>query len=1057
MPAFTPKQLEAIDIAQLGRDACIVAGPGSGKTTVLVERYRRLVTESGIAPHAILAITFTEKAASNMKTRLGQDAELKPLLENAWVSTVHGFCLRLVRENAIAAGVDPGVSILQEGQGALLQKKCLVEALDAMLAEQPEETSQMMRALASPQADLLGVYDAIRSAGVSLSELRDQPAPEWGMDAAELKAIVASVRDLPYKTPLQRQRLQMFLEWCERVGSCNENEALLELYSTFDIGLSGAGEGFKIAVKTVREHCQDSRCAAITAKYGRERSTLINILDRFEQLYARHKRERNVLDFSDLESYAVQLLQAQPEVRARTQEQFRQILMDEFQDTNGQQSKLLELLRAPDRFYAVGDINQSIFGFRHASPEVFRNYRDTVRDAGKHHVELLENWRSRPEILLATETILNEAAGIEHRKLVPGRKAAAKKQPSVEVIVALPPEGTDATALEARWVARRMREMHGTLRVEVKGAHRPADYRDMTVLVRNSVVYDDFAAAFEAEDIPYEQSRRKGFFETREAMDLAHLLRTIANPRDELSTAAVLRSPFVAVSDEALLRLKLISTNLADALDHLEEGSFDEQDREKLIAFRAQLRAWREAQPYVPVDRLLMRAIDQSGYPWDQRKASGAHIEKFLEMARASEGTLAEFLDEIELLRESDKAEAEAPVETDRDVVRMMTAHSAKGLEFPIVFIAALHKGVDTSRGNFSFTPKFGLGAAWINPATGEPADDSFHSANKEWTAEKEKEESNRLLYVALTRAEEHLVLSYSREENTKPAHWAKLIAPLFTSECVADGVARNVTVSAPSGESFQARVLCAATAPAMVQQGLGFEAPAEIPILAPPAMTGQHDSAVTVTSVAMFAKDPLQYYRERYIGWQTRQRRRLADIEEGEIEAEAKLPASELGSQVHDLLAGVELEGADATASRLAETFRRSELGRRAAGATRIEREFGFLIEIQGVVVRGQIDLWFEEAGELVLIDYKTDDVRREEAAERARDYAMQVHLYALVLERLTGRRVDSAFIHFLRCDEAVQVAPDTRAAESAVAYLARAQDSGVFGSAIAGSEARP
>jgi ATP-dependent helicase/nuclease subunit A len=1034
VPAFTPKQLEAIDIARLGSDACIVAGPGSGKTTVLVERYRQLVTESKIAPHAILAITFTEKAASNMKTRLGQDAELKPLLETAWVSTVHGFCLRLIRENAIAAGVDPGVSILQEGQGVLLQKRCLTEALDAMLAARPEDAGKMMRGLASPQADLLGVYDAIRSAGMPLRELRAQPAPSCAASVAQIRALVESIRHAPCKTPNQRTKLAALVAWGEGLAAWPDCARTLDYLERLEYR-SHASDSFKEEAKQVKEQIDELRFAAVTALYERERAMLLGVLEHFEQLYGARKRERNVLDFSDLEAYAVQLLETEPDVRTRTRQQFQQILMDEFQDTNGQQSKLLDLLRAPDRFYAVGDINQSIFGFRHASPDVFRNYRDTVRDAGKHHVELLENWRSRPEILLAAETILHEADGIEHRKLHAARKVAAKKQPSVEVIAAQ----SDSTMLEARWVARRIRELHGTLRIEVKGVPRTAQFRDMTVLVRNSGVYEDFAAAFEAEEIPYEQSRRKGFFETREAMDLAQLLRAVANPRDEISLAAVLRSPFVAVSDEALLRLKLISTNLTDGLDHLEQGPFDETDRGKLVTFRGHLREWREAQPYISLDRLLMRAMDRSGYPWDPRKASGANLEKFLEMARASEGTLAEFLEEIELLRESDKAEAEAPVETDRDAVRMMTAHSAKGLEFPIVFIASLHKGVDAGKGNFSFTPQFGLGAAWINPATGKPVGDSFHSANQRLIEQKEKQESNRLFYVALTRAEEHLVLSYTREEKRRPSHWAGIVAPIFIGDAAADGVVRDVGVNAPTGERFYARVLYTATAPGMAQRGLGFDAPADIPELARPRVTGQYDSAVNVTSVALFAKDPQRYYTERYLGWQTRPRRRLADIE---TDIEDRLPASELGSQVHALLAGMDVETPDIRASKMAETFRRSELGRHAERATRIEREFGFLVEISGIVVRGQIDLWFQDANELVLVDYKTDDIERTEAATRARDYEMQIHLYALVLERLTGRPVTGAHIHFLRCDEMVHIVPDLRAAEDAVTALARAQE---------------
>ncbi len=1039
VPPFTAKQIEAIDIGRLGEDACIVAGPGSGKTTVLVERYRQLVLHSGIEPQAILAITFTEKAASNMKKRLGGDPELERLLETAWVSTVHGFCLRLIRENALAAGVDPNVSILQEGQGALLQRRCLTEALDALLHEEPDRAHSLMESLANAQPALLGVYDAIRSSGMSIQDLCTLPAPVCAASVPLIRELIESIRYARTNTRKQRDKLDHIVSWGESLSEWPDCRRTLEYIEELRFARHGS-DSFNQAALQLQELIAALTKATVTAYYAGERATLIAILQAFERRYDAAKRERNVLDFSDLERCAVRLLETQPDIQARTRRQFRQILMDEFQDTNGQQARLLNLLRAPDAFYAVGDINQSIFGFRHASPDVFRQYRDQVRDAGKHHVELVENWRSRPEILLAAETILNGAEGIEHRRLQPGRRFAAKKQPSVEVIVAQVESGEWDFTLEPRWVARRIRDLHNKLMVEVKGKQRPAQYCDFTVLVRNSIVYQDFAAAFEAEKIPYEQSRRKGFFDTREAVDLIYLLRAIANPRDEIATAGVLRSPFVGLSDEALLRLELILPNIADALDHLDEGAFSEADRGRLDWFRSHLRQWREEQPYIPLDRLLTRAIHESGYPWDPRSSSGANIEKFLEVVRTTEGTLAEFLEETELLRESDKAEAEAPVENDRDVVRMMTAHSAKGLEFPVVIIAAMHKGVDTSRGSFSFTPEFGLGASWIHPITGKPIEDSIYSANKDLNDDRERQEAHRLLYVALTRAEEHLILSYTRQKKT--VEWAELVAPVFVQECPADSVGREVTVTAPGGEVFRASVLCAAVPPPMAQQSLSFDAAPDLAVLPKPVITGQHDSAVTVTAVALFARDPEAWYRERYLGWQAGSRKRLADIEEEEFESDPKLAASELGSQVHALLAGLPVEQPDARAVAMAETFRRSDIGQRLTRATRTEREFGFLMEVAGIVVRGQIDLWFEEAGELVLVDYKTDDIAREEAADRALDYAMQIHLYALMLHRLTGRSVSLAAIHFLRCNEAVRISPDPAAAENAVAAMTRAQE---------------
>ena len=347
--------------------------------------------------------------------------------------------------------------------------------------------------------------------------------------------------------------------------------------------------------------------------------------------------------------------------------------MDELQDTNGQQANLLDLIRRPDRFYAVGDINQSIYGFRHAEPDVFRTYRDSVARRGSNLVELVENFRAVPTFS-AVEAVLRASAGIEPRLLVPKRQFSEKSVPSVEVLVAL---GANAPVLEAQWVARKIVDLCGD----------GFDFKDIAVLVRNSEVFGDFTQAFDLFGIPCLVSRGKGFYETREVIDLTHMLRILVNPRDEISLAAVLRSPFVAVSDEALLRLKVLG-NLGDALQRLDNQNrygFDPEDWKKLLGFRDQLFQWRAERDYVGFDRLLLSAMDETGYFVHLDGRGTANTEKFLAQAREASARqpLHAFVEELELLRDSDPREPDAPPEDSANAVKMMTVHSAKGLEFP--------------------------------------------------------------------------------------------------------------------------------------------------------------------------------------------------------------------------------------------------------------------------------------------------------------------------------------------------------------------------------------
>jgi ATP-dependent exoDNAse (exonuclease V) beta subunit len=521
-----------------------------------------------------------------------------------------------------------------------------------------------------------------------------------------------------------------------------------------------------------------------------------------------------------------------------------------------------------------------------------------------------------------------------------------------------------------------------------------------------------FTAAFEKAGIPNLVNRGKGFYETREVNDLTCLLRAIANPRDEISLAAVLRSPLVEASDESLLRLKIMGDNIGASLMRLAPettAEFDPDDYARLARFRDRLREWRIRREYVSFDRLLLSAIDDCGY------RGGPNIDKFLAQAReaASRMALDEFVEELALVRASDPREPDAPPEDSANAVQVMTVHSAKGLEFPIVFVAALHKGVETNPPVVTFSPRIGLGARWRNPAGGKDKDDLLQHHIRQERAKRENEESHRLLYVAMTRAEQHLVLSFSGKQIKE---WAALVAdklqlPLdpFRDE--------PLTRTAPDGKEWSLRLLVTDRMPDVGRALRPVEPEDNIEMLSPPKVSEQQDSNATVTALAAFANCPRQYYLGHYLGFEGRPRK-LAEADEV-----GGLSASELGTQVHALLAGSPVPKPDEEALRLAGVFRQSPLGRRLERASRIEREFDFLMAVEDLVIRGQVDLWFEQGGELVIVDYKTDSVTAMEAHRRARDHALQLRLYALAVERYAGRAPDRAWLYFLRPNTMVEV----------------------------------
>jgi ATP-dependent exoDNAse (exonuclease V) beta subunit len=1003
--------LEAVDIERRHLDTCVVAGPGSGKTTVLVEYFKRLVA-AGVDPLRILAITFTEKAAGNMRRKLAdafaEDHALRAALERAWVSTVHGFCARLLRENAVFAGVDPEFSVSDERESWRAQHDSIAAAMESLFEEHPAAVRALIRGLSSIEFEgaVLSAYDALRGAGMRVEDIATMTPPA-GTTVSDVAATLADLRrqSVALWSPDQKQYFYEVMADAERIVNAASPGEALSAAASFECHLPKCGKG---AVRNLLKFLRDEQIAAlqytlITAHYAPERELLLEILRRFDRLYRERKRNASALDFSDLEAFAVRLLEEHPETSARLQSQFDHILMDEFQDTNGQQARLLRLIRTPDRFYAVGDINQSIFGFRHAEPEGFAAYRDEVERSGRRLVELTDNFRSRPEILSAVETIMAGRPGIVDRPLIAGRKFDVPRPLAVELLYIAPGEDE-----EAQWVARRILEL---LRDEPVFS-----YRDVAVLVRNTEVLPAFSRAFDEAGIPYLVNRGRGFYDAREVNDLTHLLRLIANPRDEISLATVLRSPLVGVSDEALVGLRMLGENIGARLLRLsaeDASAFSPPDFEILCRFRDRLRDWRVRREACSFDRLLVAAIDECGYRPAAGKRGDANIDKFLAQAREASGrmSLDEFVEELELVRESDPREPDAPPEDSADAVKVMTVHSAKGLEFPMVFVAAMHKGVENKPPVVAFSRHHGLGARWRNPGIREDKDDLFQHAIREERKQRENEEGHRLLYVAMTRAEQHLVLSFSGK---KPANWAGVVTQALGIDLEGE---RDEIVdrTAPDGKPWKLHVLVADRAPEPLHAPPREDAADATEIVPPPALRGQHDNAATVTALSTFAVCPRKYYLGGYLGF------------EGRVHAGAGenggLGAAELGSQVHALLAGVPVAEPDPEAIRLAEVFRRSALGKRAARTQHAEREFDFLIAIEGLVIRGQVDLWFEEGGELAIVDYKTDGVTAVEAHQRAADYGLQLRLYAAAVERVAGRAPDRAWLHFLRSDTVIPV----------------------------------
>jgi ATP-dependent exoDNAse (exonuclease V) beta subunit len=1015
---FTADQESAVEYRRM--DACVVAGPGSGKTTVLVERFRQLIEYHNLDVREILAITFTEKAAANMKAKLREKFLHDPLrlreLESSWVSTIHGFCARFLKENAIAAGIDPRFRVLDAREAEVLQFECMHGALDELVETRKETALALIAALQQPDmaGALRSAWDAIRSAGKSAAEVRTMAPPalttvEWAV--WRMRGILKRYPPAKELTQARIKQFEAMAEWVERLESSTGfaetmaivREKFLHL-GRVPASLHTELEAFKATLGEVESSLVDRHTADL-------RAAVFDVLERYEALYAERKAATGALDFNDLERYAIAALENST-VRDRVRGQFRQILLDEFQDINEQQAILIERIRGEDVFFAVGDVNQSIYGFRHARPEIFHTYRREIREAGKHSTELLHNFRSRPEILRCVEQLLNGEPGIEPRELVAGREFDDVPQgPVVEVLRVFHEDRDIGPDREAGWIAHRI------LGLVAEGT-AGREYRHVAVLCRNGDSMGPILAAFDRAGIPYVCGRRESFVVSREGRDIAALLGTIANPQDWISKATVLRSRLVGLSDEGLVRARSGGA-----------GAYTEADAERLGRFEAGLRRWRAAVGTVSLDVLIGRALTDSGLVWRPGSPEGENIEAFLRLARTrgANRSIEAFLHELKSIEGAASAEAELSDDDQGNRVQVMTTHAAKGLEFPVTIVAAMERGPQRSTAPVTFTPEVGLGLRWKDPNAEKPntdgLKDSWALANSERLKTRERDEGNRLLYVAMTRAEELLILSYSRNDRA-PQHWARMV-----EKCAYAWEVRDLDQDAPGLTAGAAR----------------FAEDAEVEVVRRPSLTSQHDSTVNVTSLTVFGNCPRKYYLQRYLGWQGGRRVRFDPEAWGADDMDSEdTGAADLGSTVHEALAGKPGNYSEAVTA-LADTFRHSGLGLRAAYAPRVEREWEFIAEIEGTLVRGSIDLWFEDPDGLVVVDYKTDLVTPSDVPERAAEYEAQLSLYALALEKALGQRPAWGVLHFLRPDVVWKVRLDddkTGTARALVQGLREAQD---------------
>ena len=795
-PPRQPTPEQAAAIAARGKDMLLEAGAGTGKTGVMVERYCRLVCDGGLSPDAILAFTFTEKAAAELRQRIR--AELASRAERgseraaaalagiggAWIATIHGFCNRVLAAHPVAAGVDPGFRVLDTPEAARAAREAFDDALVEFLTDGDPGREETVAAydVEGLRGMTVAIHDELRSRGMADPQLPEPPAPDpeaalrRAAEAAE--ACLAELKEGNGK----RELLERALERLRAPGPAPTVEELRALaLNTKAKALLSYKEAIDAAIARTAE----------AGEGGVAYRHLGELLRLFSARFEAAKERRAGIDFEDLQILGARLLE-RAEIGEHYRSRFRQILVDEFQDTNRLQLRLIEALRGPQtELVAVGDELQSIYGFRHADLDVFRRRREEIeRRAGAELMRLSGNFRSRPELVGAFNLFGEALLGAAYNPLRVG--ADAESGGAVELLltardgwdgegIELEPAidgGTPLSCLaEARFVAERLREL----------ADAGVPRGEMVVLLRAFSHLDAYEDSLERAGLrPYVLGGR-GYWSQQQVADVCALLAVIANPLDDHALFGALASPACALAPDTLWLLRMAAgkrrhawpaveraagmgeAELAEP-ERLEEVPADE--RELLATFVGRIADLRERAPRLPLPDLIEAVATETGYDLAvlSRPAGEARFANVRKMGRLAaefeqrEGRdLRGFLDFLAARAEGD-AEAQAATAAEgHDGVRIMTVHNAKGLEFGVVAVPDLSRRLlNGGRSPLLVLgrdepPRVGMRLLRL----GSPKIDLFdYGALCEEAQEREAEEELRLFHVAATRARERLILS---------------------------------------------------------------------------------------------------------------------------------------------------------------------------------------------------------------------------------------------------------------------------------------------------------
>ncbi len=1180
---WTPAQQNCI--AARGGSVLVSAAAGSGKTSVLVERVIRRITDPNdpVDIDRLLIVTFTKAAAAEMKqrlsVRLGEFIAADPentrlqrqqmLLPTAAISTIDGFCTAFLREHFDVCGISPRFGIAEGSTATMLQNEALEETLEVFYAAAEDGFLQLSDLLngrrddAGVRAAVLKTYNFIQAQAFPQRWLQeacavatDIPLSDtvWGQYIRRYTAEhLGFLAEIAAKSLRPLAGVYEALEYCNRLQAdvaVLQRAALIVKDPTNDwdtcIGAlisavpdrlpSSKGidksyiEPIKAAFSTVRDDLRKKLLPLFGESEQAEKEALLAtapkltalcaLVQAFDERYTAKKQQRQLLDFSDLEHLTLDSLcnsqTGEPTPLAReVAAGYAEILVDEFQDTNAVQDTIFRMLNNADNAcFFVGDVKQSIYGFRQAMPEIFMAKKAAFHpfDGVSYpaYITLGENFRSRREVTDAVNFVFDQLmtpafCGINYKNgegLIPANTAYPPAKNDTEVLLLDNPfaeKEISSDILEARLIATRIRELLENGSVTEKDTLRPVKYKDICILLRSR---GSHAAALAAElnrlGIPTTTDASTPFFTANEVQTALALLRTIDNPLRDVSLAALLLSPIGGFSADDLAAMRICAkdaaekqTSLYTALLLAEQAVTVSVDlRARIQQFLQALRRQRRLAISMTADALLTRLFEETGmlsaaaagHDGEQRVAN---LREIIKLARDFEQNgfrgLSAFVRYIDRI-ETEKGDlSTTPLAAgEGDAVSIMTIHGSKGLEFPIVFMAHLFSEFNREAARQSLLLHGTAGAAITGYDAQTMTTQRTVSQSGVLTATKYTAfaEELRVLYVAMTRAREKLITVFVRKN--LPARMQKLASYLPQDDTM--DTPRMLAMSSPGDWLLSAflrhptatllRFMAAEpdihTLPCDTALLCREYTPDMLPDTAKAAINAQTTAPDPADVTAL--KERLAYTYPFAALTAVPVKLAASELAHKELDAafiatrrpaflsEDGLTPAERGTAMHTFMqfaayaaAAKDTEG---EADRLYEQgflttpqrealdlprirrFFESPLYARICAADSLQREYAFTVPLsvtafdntlpnsfakETIVVQGIADCVFEENGELVIVDYKTDRVK--DPAALAALYKKQLDIYREALTKTLGKPVKETLLYSFHLGETVKI----------------------------------